>query len=118
MADMTDKIKLLVAALLVAAGIAGFYMLTDAPMVVRVLSVLAGLALGGVVAAFSDAGRAVLTLGRESWVEARKVVWPTRQETLQMVGVVVVFVIAMGLFLWLVDSLLFGMTQWLMTGAR
>jgi preprotein translocase subunit SecE len=114
---MTDKIKLLIAVLLVVAGIGGFYMLADAPVVVRVLSVLAGLALGAVVAAFTDAGRAVLALAQDSWVEARKVVWPTRQETLQMVAVVVVFVLVMGLFLWLVDSLLFGLTKWLMGGA-
>jgi len=41
---MLDNIKLLLAALFVAAGIAGFYMLTDMPTVVRVLSVLAGMA--------------------------------------------------------------------------
>jgi len=117
LANMTDKIKLLIAVLLVVAGIGGFYMLADAPVVVRVLSVLAGLALGAVVAAFTDAGRAVLALAQDSWVEARKVVWPTRQETLQMVAVVVVFVLVMGLFLWLVDSLLFGLTKWLMGGA-
>ena len=44
---MADKIKLLVAVLLVIAGLAGFYFFADAPAVVRVLSVVAGLVLAG-----------------------------------------------------------------------
>ena len=54
---MADKIKLLLAVLLVIGGIAGYYFLADAPMITRVLSVLVGLALGGVVAGMSPTGR-------------------------------------------------------------
>jgi preprotein translocase subunit SecE len=36
--------------------------------------------------------------------EARKVVWPTRKETIQTTGVVFAFVVVMALFLWLVDA--------------
>ena len=40
---MADKIKLVLAVLLVVAGIAGFYVLKDSAMILRVASVLAGL---------------------------------------------------------------------------
>jgi len=103
---MADKLKLLVAALLVIAGVAGFYFLADAPTVVRVLSVIAGLLLGGVVAGLSRPGREFFRFSLEARDEAKKVVWPTRKETLQMTGVVMGFVIVMSLFLWAVDSIL------------
>lgn len=106
---MADKLKLLAAGLLIAAGIAGFYLLSDMPAVVRVLSVLLSLVAAAGVAWLTEPGRRFYGFAQESVVEARKVVWPTRKETMQMTGVVVVFVIVMALFLWLVD----GSLTWL-----
>jgi preprotein translocase subunit SecE len=103
---MADKIKLLVAVLLVIAGVAGFYYFADAPTVVRVLSVIAGLVLAGAVAGMSGPGRQFFSFAVDARDEAKKVVWPTRKETIQMTGVVMLFVIVMGLFLWAVDSIL------------
>jgi preprotein translocase subunit SecE len=103
---MADKIKLLVAVLLVVAGVAGFYFFADAPTVVRVLSVVAGLILGAVVAGLSAPGKEFFRFSLEARDEAKKVVWPTRKETLQMTGVVMGFAIIMALFLWGVDSIL------------
>jgi preprotein translocase subunit SecE len=112
---MTDKLKLLLAALLVIAGLAGFYLLGDeAAMVLRVLSVLAGVGLALLVVRLTAMGRSALTLSQESIVEARKVVWPTRRETLQMTGVVLLFAVVMALFLWLVDGVLGWIIQYLM----
>lgn len=112
---MTDKLKLLLAGLLVVAGLAGFYLLGDqAAMVLRVLSVLAGVGLALVVVRMTGPGQQAFALGQESIVEARKVVWPTRRETLQMTGVVLLFAVVMALFLWLVDSLLGWIIQNLM----
>ena len=106
---MADKLKLLAAGLLVAAGIAGFYLLSDMPAVLRVLSILLSLVAAAGVAWLTEPGRRFYGFAQESVVEARKVVWPTRKETMQMTGVVVVFVIVMALFLWLVD----GSLTWL-----
>lgn len=103
---MADNLKLLAAGLLVAAGIAGFYLLSDMPAVLRVLSVLLSFVAAAGVVWFTAPGRRFYAFSQESVVEARKVVWPTRKETLQMTGVVVVFVIVMALFLWLVDGTL------------
>jgi preprotein translocase subunit SecE len=101
---MADKIKLTLAALLVVAGIAGFYAMSASAMALRVLAVIAGLIAGGAVALFTAPGREFAGFARESVAETKKVVWPTRKETMQTTGVVVAFVIVMALFLWLVDA--------------
>ena len=111
---MADKIKLGLAALLVIIGIAGFYLLHDSAMVLRVVSVLAGLATATAVAWLSDPGKRFAQFGRESLAEARKVVWPSRKETLQTTGVVVAFVVIMAIFLWLVDAGLMSAVKLLM----
>ncbi len=108
---MADKIKLLVAALLVILGIAGFYVFADSPTIVRVLSVLAGLVLGGVVAGTSAPGKQFFMFAIDARDEAKKVVWPTRKETVQMTAVVVMFVVVMALFLWSVDSTLLWLVK-------
>lgn len=111
---MADNIKLLVAALFAVAGVAGFYLLADSPTVVRVVSVLAGLVAAAAVMYYTAAGRQFVLFAGEARDEARKVVWPTRRETLQMTGVVILFVIVMALFLWVVDAALFWVVKTLM----
>jgi preprotein translocase subunit SecE len=111
---MADKLKLLAAGLLIAAGIAGFYLLSDMPTVLRVLSVLAGLGAAAGVAWFTEPGRRFFAFSQEAVTEARKVVWPTRKETMQMTGVVILFVVVMALFLWMVDGTLTWLVHLLM----
>ena len=101
---MADKIKLLVALLLVVAGIVGFYFLSDSAAVVRLISVLAGVALAIVVAYTSEPGKRFFAFGKDSVAEAKRVVWPTRKETLQTTGIVILFAITMALLLWAVDA--------------
>lgn len=111
---MSDKFKLLGAFLLVVAGIAGYYYLHDSAAVLRLLSVLAGLLLATGVASTSESGKRFLAFGKDSIAEAKRVVWPTRKETLQTTGVVILFAITMALFLWLVDASLMMMVNKLM----
>ena len=101
---MADKLKIVGAIALVAAGIAGFYLLGERAMILRVAAVLAGCAAGAGVFATSATGRTFFAYARESRDETRKVVWPTRKETLQTTGVVFAFVLVMALFLWMVDA--------------
>ncbi|MCG6933853.1 MAG: preprotein translocase subunit SecE [Gallionella sp.] len=101
---MLDKIKLLVALLLVASGITGYYYLQNSPSVLRLLSVLAGLLLAAGVAWTSAPGRRFFAFGRDSVAEAKRVVWPTRKETLQTTAIVIAFAVTMALFLWAVDA--------------
>jgi preprotein translocase subunit SecE len=108
---MADKLKLLVAVFLVIAGVAGLYFFADAPTVVRVLSVIVGVVLAGVVAGTSAPGGQFFSFTLEARDEAKKVVWPTRKETIQMTGVVMAFVVVMALFLWAVDSTLMWLVK-------
>lgn len=99
-----DRIKLGLAVLIAVAGVAGFYFLHDSPMVVRVVFLILGLVLSAVVALFTERGKHFFAFSRDSIEEVRKVVWPSRKETLQTAGVVCAFVMAMAFFLWLVDA--------------
>jgi preprotein translocase subunit SecE len=103
---MVDKIKLAVAVLLVVAGIWGFYYLGASPLIARIGVILAGIVAALAVAWTSEPGKRFHAYAQEAVTETRKVVWPTRKETMQTTGVVVAFVIVMGLFLWIVDAAL------------
>ena len=111
---MADKIKLSVAFLLVAAGVTGFYALHESPAVLKVGAVLLGLALAAAVAWTSAPGKQFVVFGKESVAEAKRVVWPTRKETVQTTGVVILFVIVMAVFLWAVDATLMMIVNKLM----
>jgi preprotein translocase subunit SecE len=101
---MIDNIKIAIAAVLAAAGIAGFYYVSDSAMIVRVASVLAGMTAGAVVFLMSQPGRDFYQYAQESIAETKKVVWPTRKETLQTTAIVFAFVVVMAIFLWMVDA--------------
>lgn len=111
---MVNKIKLLVAFLLLVAGIAGFYLLADKATVLRILVVLAGLGAAVAMLYTTPIGKQSLSFISESVAEARKVVWPTRKETMQTTMVVFVLVIIMAAFLAVVDIGFAFMVQWLM----
>ncbi len=101
---MADKIKFALALLLLAAGLAGFYLLGEQAMIVRVLSVLAGVGAGAAVAWYTEPGQRFFAFSKEATAEAKKVAWPTRKETLQTTGIVFGFVVVMAIFLWLTDK--------------
>jgi preprotein translocase subunit SecE len=101
---MADKLKFALALALLAAGVVGFYLLSEQPLVLRVLSVLAGVGAGIAVAWFSAPGRRFVEFAREAVVETKKVVWPSRKETVQTTGLVFAFVVVMAIFLWLTDK--------------
>ena len=100
---IADRIKLVLAVLALVAGIGGYYYLGDKSLLVRVLVLLGALAVTAAVALQTDLGRAAWTFSKEAQVEMRKVVWPSRKETVQVTLMVVVMVIAVSIFLWLVD---------------
>ena len=101
---MADKLKFMLALLLLAAGVTGFYLLGEQPMILRVLSVLAGLGAGIAVAWFTAPGRRFFDFAQEAVVETKKVVWPSRKETMQTTGIVFAFVLVMAIVLWVTDK--------------
>jgi preprotein translocase subunit SecE len=101
-----DKAKLAVSALLLLGAIVAFYALSRSDMWLRVLALIALLALAVVVFFTSESGRQLIGFGKESIKEVRKVVWPTRKEALQNTAMVFAFVFLMALFLWITDKTL------------
>ena len=101
-----DIAKLVIAAALVVAGIVGYYWLADGALILRVLAVLAGVAAGAAVAWFSAPGREFAVFAGEAVEEVKKVVWPTRKETMQTTAAVFAFVVMMAVFLWISDKTL------------
>jgi preprotein translocase subunit SecE len=108
-ATTADNAQLTVAILCLVAGIAGYYLLDN--LWLRWGSVVAGLALGGVVVALSGYGRRLWAFSESARVELRKVVWPTRDETLKTTIAVFVFVTIAGVFFWLLDLVLAWATR-------
>lgn len=115
---MKDKIQITVATLLIVAGIASFYWLGDRPTIARIGVMLGCFLIAGIVGWFTQPGRDFVSFARESVEEAKKVVWPSRKETLQSTTMIFVFVFVMAVFLWIVDwSLTFVLTKFLGHGA-
>ncbi|MBV1790766.1 preprotein translocase subunit SecE [Marinobacterium sp. D7] len=108
-----DGLKWLVVVALVAVGVVGNSMFAGESLLYRVLALLFLALVAGFVAFQTAKGRAFFRLFKEAKNEIRKVVWPTRQETLQTTAIVVVAVLIVGLLLWGLDSLL----GWVVSGA-
>jgi preprotein translocase subunit SecE len=106
-----DVARLVIAILLVIAGVVAFYVLDTAPTWARWLGVVAGLALGLGVFATSIYGKAVIQFALDSRVELRKVVWPSQRESLTTTAVVFGFVVIGGLFFWFIDFILALVTR-------
>ena len=101
-----DVIAMTLAVLIAAAGLFAFTFLTDQSMGVRIGALLGGLVVAVIVAAFSSTGKRFIAFCRESWEELRRVVWPTRKETVNTTGIVMAFVVAVAIYLFLVDKLI------------
>ena len=101
-----DTLKLMSALLVLLAGVVGFYYFEDESQLLRVLGMLGVAAVAFGIAATSYQGRQGLAFVKDARVEVRKVVWPTRQETLQTTIAVLIMVIIVAIMLWLFDMFL------------
>jgi preprotein translocase subunit SecE len=102
----SDRLKVALAICAVVAGVVGFYFLSDKPTILRAAALAAGLLVAIAIAWTSQPGRDFLGFSKESIREAKKVVWPTRKEAMQITAVVFGFVLVMAIFLWGTDKLL------------
>jgi preprotein translocase subunit SecE len=101
-----DKAKVALAIFAAIAGVVAFYFLSDKPAVARIGALIAGLLVAIGVAWTSTPGREFLGFAKEAVREAKKVVWPTRKEAMQITAIVFAFVLVMAIFLWGTDKLL------------
>jgi preprotein translocase subunit SecE len=112
-----DTFKLLLAIVILIAGIVGFYYYEAESQLYRVLGVVFAAAVAVAISSTTNIGQNLIGFGREARMEVRKVVWPTRQETVQTTFMVLVAVIIIGIFLWLIDMLLAQAIQMITGGA-
>lgn len=111
-----DRMKLIGAAALVVGGLILFYLFGEFSFLYRVLAFLVVLAIAAFLFLQTDRGDRALSFFKDSRTEVRKVVWPTRAETIQLTITVMIIVFLVGLFLWFLDWILGGAFR-LITGA-
>ena len=104
--SLFDTVKLLLALAILIAGIVGFYYFEDQSLLYRVLGLLAmvGVAIG--VTLMTAKGKGLVAFLGLSRMEVRKMVWPTRAETMQTTLIVFILVVILAIFLWFIDMLL------------
>jgi len=99
-----EKLRWWLAIAAVVAGVVGnLYFEDELATILRVLILFGGIALGAIIAATTKKGRNFFTFVKSANIERQKIVWPTRNETLQTTLVVIVVVVIIGLFLSLID---------------
>ena len=100
--------KLVLAVLVLAAGIVGYTWLGNigAASPLRLITILAAVIVAVAIAAFTAPGRRARHFLAESQFEMRKVVWPTRDETIKTTGIIILVVIVLSLLLGLIDFIL------------
>jgi len=110
-----DTLKWLLVLLLLSTGIVGFYYFAEHSLLLRVVSLLGLVGLAIFIGLQTEKGRSTKNFLQQTQIEVRKVVWPTRQETVQMTGIVILMVVLVALIIWMLDSLLFWLVR-LFTG--
>jgi len=104
--SVLDTVLLAVALLLLVGGIVGFYYFeTQAIAAVRAGGLLLAIILAVLIAGQTDKGRALIGFLKNSDVERRKIVWPTRQETIQTTIIVLVVTLIVSFILFGFDTL-------------
>ena len=110
-----DTIKWLLVMVLLGTGIFGFYTFAEYSLLLRVVILLGIVGISIFIALQTVKGRRTKDFLQQTHVEVRKVVWPTRQETLQMTGIVLIMVLLVAIIIWGLDSFLFWLVR-LFTG--
>jgi preprotein translocase subunit SecE len=114
-ATALDTVKLVAAAGVLVGGVVAYYYYADVAVVIRAVGVLVALGLAVLILLQASQGKALLRFATAARVELRKVVWPTREETIQTTVAVMIFTLIMGLFFWFLDMFLLWFTR-LLTG--
>lgn len=102
---LIDKIKLVIAAVIVVMTISSFILLSEQSFFLRISILLIGFVIAICVVLKSVPGRNFLSFIKESIREIQQVIWPTRKEAVQVTTIVFVFVLIMAVFLWGIDKL-------------
>jgi len=113
--DNKDMLKWSGVIALLAVSMFGFYYFSDHSLLMRVIILLIAVGVAAFFAFQTEKGQNTWNFMRASHTEVRKVVWPTRQETVQTTGVILFMVVLTALIIWLLDTILMWLVR-LITG--
>jgi preprotein translocase subunit SecE len=98
-----DVAKWLVAIALLVGAVVGNAYYSEQPLLYRAVAGFLLVVAAAAVALYTDKGREFNAFRREAMIELRKIVWPTRPETMQTTLIVFVVVFIMAVVLYLLD---------------
>ena len=110
-ASFKDVTLMITSVVVLLAAIVAFYWYDEQGLPIRVAMVVVGLAAAGGLMWFSSYGREFWQFAVAARIELRKVVWPSRDETVKTTYVVFIFAIVMGVFFWGLDWVLTWLTR-------
>lgn len=102
----SELVLVTLAALCALGGVVAFALLSEQALAVRLGALCGGLVLALIIAWLSPSGKRFLAYGQQSYEELRRVVWPTRKETLNTTGLVMAFVVIIAFFLFFCDMII------------
>ena len=107
------SINTILSIVILVASLAVFYLnpLALTSLLFKVLILVAGLVLAGLVFISGSEGKSFVSFMKETKIELKKVVWPTREETTKTTGMIIIAVIIVSIFLWIVDAFFTWMVQ-------
>ena len=101
----SDQWKTILAIAIVIAALALYYVNPlNFNTLTKVLITLLWFVIAGAVFIKSTQGERFLHFLRETRIELRKVVWPTREETAKTTGIIMIAVVVVAIFLWIIDA--------------
>ncbi|WP_158379928.1 preprotein translocase subunit SecE [Candidatus Williamhamiltonella defendens] len=112
-----DMVKWLIVFLLLITAILGNYYYQNVNLPLRAFIIVIIISIAGGIGLLTKKGKSSLEFAREARIEMRKVIWPTRQETLQTTLIVALITLLMSLILWGIDSMLVRLISFI-TGLR
>ena len=107
------SINTIVSIVILVASLAVFYLnpLALISLLFKVLILVAGLVVASLVFVSGSEGKSFVSFMKETKIELKKVVWPTREETTKTTGMIIIAVIIVSIFLWIVDAFFTWMVQ-------
>ncbi|ATC96191.1 preprotein translocase subunit SecE [Pseudoalteromonas tunicata] len=108
-----DALKWLVTFALLSGAVVGNFVFEELSVLIRAVGIVAAIGAALATAAQTEKGRTFIAFAKEARIEVRKVVWPTRQETLHTTFIVMIATVVMALILWGLDGALFRIVGFL-----